>query len=267
MSNKLKEITYLTVKDLKKQEIILPGTYSNTFEKFAKNMKIDIDKKDMFLNDLKQDEEHVDKIVKKTNESLHTLKESTSDAQKAIVARDDKSLDVINTRLSKMEAQIEFLQKQLYSDPLTGAYNRKWFSEIYLNNDNFKNDGFISFLDLNRFKVINDNYGHIVGDQVLKYLVKFLNNEFNVSGIDIVRYAGDEFLILFDKSKISILNVEDKVIDAQKKLSRQKLKSAKIDELQFSFSYGLSAFKKGDNMEEILDKVDELMYQNKEACR
>lgn len=267
MSNKLKEVTYLTVKALKNQPIILPGTYSNTFEGIAKDLDVNFDDENIILNHLHQDVNHVDGIVKKANENLNTLHKSTQNAQKAIKDKDDESLKAINTELEKMQKQIDFLQKELFSDPLTGGYNRKWFADYYLKDEKFQNDGFIAFLDLNKFKIINDEYGHIIGDQVLKYLVKFLQKELNYPGIDIIRYAGDEFIVLFDKEKTASLNVNKMMKDTQEKLSHQRLKSAKIKALQFSFSYGLISFKANQEVEHVLDIVDELMYKNKEANR
>jgi len=267
MSNKLKEVTYLTIKSLKSHDIVLPEKYSFTFENIAKKLEVNLDKEDLFLKDLYQDEDNLNKIVTKTNASLSTLKKSTSDAKKAIANKDQKSLDNINAELSKMQKQIEFLQKELFSDSLTGAYNRKWLRDEYLKNDKFITSGHIAFLDLNKFKIINDNYGHLVGDQVLKYLVKFLNNELNYPGIDIVRYAGDEFIILFEKEQTLNLDIKKLMLQVQKKLSEQKLKSAKINELQFSFSFGLINFEKDQELDNVLEVADELMYKNKQENR
>ncbi len=267
MGNKLKEVTYLTVKNLKAYDIILPGQYSKTFENMAKRLEVDFDKEDILLKDLHQNEVHVSKIVKITNQSLDSLQKSTIDARKAIIDKDDSSLSAINVELEKMQKQIDFLQKELFSDPLTHAYNRKWFSDYYLKDDNFKNDGYIAFIDLNKFKSINDNFGHIVGDQVLKYLVKFLKENLNFPGVYVSRYAGDEFIVLFDKEETLELDVFKLMKDVQNKLSKQKLKSTKIKELHFSFSYGLSAFGKNDKIEDILEKVDKLMYENKQENR
>lgn len=267
MGNKLKEVTYLTVKDLKRYEIVLPSRYSKTFESVASKLSVDFDQEEMILKDLNEEFDHVDKIVRKTNENLSYLHESTSNAQKAIKDKDDEALKAINSELEKMQKKIDFLQKELFSDPLTGAYNRKWFADHFLSDAQFQNDGFMAFLDLNKFKIINDTYGHIVGDQVLKYLVKFLQKELDYPGVDIVRYAGDEFIVLFTKGKSPVINVDETMKTTQKKLSRQKLKSAKIDSLQFSFSYGLTTFKSGDSIDDVLETVDELMYQNKEANR
>lgn len=267
MSNKLKEVTFLTVKDLKRQEIILPSRYSKTFENMAKKLEIDFEKEETVLKDLNEDFDHVDRIVKKTNANLSHLHKSTCDAQAAIENKDTKSLENINKELEKMQEQIDFLQKELFSDPLTSAYNRKWFADYYLSDGQFKNDGFMAFIDLDKFKVINDTYGHIVGDQVLKYLVRFLQKELDYEGIDVIRYAGDEFIVVFEKEKVNSLNVEELVKNTQIKLAQQKLKSSKIKELKFSFSYGLTEFKKNDSIESILEEVDELMYKNKEAKR
>ena len=265
MTNKLKEATFLTIKDLKRQSIILPGRYSDVFEYHAKNLDLNIDDKKIIIKDLQQDEKYIDKIVKKTSESLTELQEKTTSARKAIQDKDEQSLSTINDELLKMQDQIDFLQKELFSDPLTNAYNRKWLSDNYLKDNAFVNNGFFAFLDLNKFKFINDNYGHIVGDHVLKYLVKFLEKEFEHPSINIVRYAGDEFIVLFNKDKSTILNVDKKMKEAQEKLSKLQLKSAKIKELKISFSYGMTSFKKEDNFDKILEIADELMYENKQV--
>lgn len=267
MSDKLKQVTYMTVKNLKNEDIILPGKYSHTFENFAKGLELDVKNEDVVLKELNHDTNYVNSIVKKTNENLDHFYKSTTDAQIAIKNKDNDSLEKINAEIAQMRKEINALQKQLFSDPLTGAYNRKWFSDEYLNEGTFQNDGFIAFLDLNKFKIINDTYGHLVGDQVLKYLVRFLKKELQKPGVDIVRYAGDEFIVLFNKEKTTVLNVDRTIFEAQDKLSRQKLKSAKIDELQFSFSFGISPFRRGDFVEDVLTTVDELMYKNKEANR
>jgi len=264
LPNRLKEVTYLTMKMLKKYDIVLPSTYSKTFENIAVELEVDFDNIEVLLKELNQESEQVDNIVKKTNDNLTQLQESTTNAQKAIEVNDADSLKEISKELVAMKSQINFLQKELFSDPLTGAYNRRWYSDYYLKDEVFQNDGFLAFLDLDKFKEINDKYGHLIGDQVLKYLVKFLEKELEGIDANIIRYAGDEFLIIFNKSKSTIIHAERTIQDIQEKISHQKLKSAKIKELQFSFSYGFIHFTRGDHSEDILDQVDELMYKNKQ---
>ena len=267
MKNALKEVTYLTIKDLKRQDIVLPGNYSTTFEKIAKHFDLDLNNENILLKDLHYDANHVDIIVKKTSNSLDTIHSSTEKAQVAIQNNDSETLATINNELKDMQKQINFLQKELFSDALTTAYNRKWFMDYFLNDEKFQESGYMAFLDLNKFKIINDSYGHIVGDQVLKYLVKFLKSELAIKGIDVVRYAGDEFLVLFSKEATKGMDVKKRMDEVQHKLSQQVLKSAKIDSLKFSFSYGLVKYKKYDQLEKLLSEADELMYKNKEENR
>lgn len=267
MVDKLREVTYLTLKNLKMCDIVLPETYLKVFQDIAKEHHVEFKYEEVASRISEQDTKHVDTIVKKTNESLTNLNKSTLDARKAIENKDENSLKKINEDLEKMQKQIDFLQKELFSDPLTSAYNRKWFSDYYLKNDKFKNDGYIVFIDINNFKSINDTYGHLIGDQVLKYMVKFLEKELVELNIDIVRFAGDEFIVLFDKKVSTIINVDKRMKELQNKLLKTKLKTGKIKEFVFSFSYGVTAFKKEQEIEPILELVDSLMYKNKEANR
>lgn len=263
MSEKLKEVTYLTVKDLKNNEIILPGDYSKRFAHFAKELNVNLDDKQAILDELQSDNNRVENIVKSTNENLNNIKNSTQQAQVAILNKDDKALINISSQLGKMQQQIQFLQKELFSDSLTTAYNRKWFMDSFLEDEAFTEEGKLAFIDLNKFKIINDTYGHLLGDQVLKYLVKFLTKELDHEGVSVVRYAGDEFMVLFTGKALTSLDIPKAMKETQAKLSRQKLKSAKVAGLQFSFSYGIVDFKSGDKIETVLEQADELMYENK----
>ena len=267
MTNKLKEATYLTIKELKKQSIILPEKYLDIFEYHAKNLELNLNDSKVVRKALQEDENHIDSIVKKTSENLTALQETTSHARQAIQDKDDDSLHNINDKLLVMQNQIDVLQKELFSDPLTNAYNRKWLNDDYLKDDKFKNNGYIAFLDLNKFKFINDNYGHIIGDQVLKFLVKFLVKELNYPNVDLVRYAGDEFVVLFDNDKSTGVDANSKMKEAQKKLSKLLLKSTKGKKIKISFAYGILPFKVDDDFETILETVDDLMYQNKNESK
>ena len=267
MSQKLREITFLTIKNLKNNEIILPEDYSKVFVKIAKDLNIDLNNDNLMQKELNYSTDEINKIVDKTSKSLTEIHSSTQKAQKAILDKDDVSLSHISDDILDMQKQILFLQKELFSDSLTKAYNRKWFNDHYLKEEKLPENGKLVFLDINKFKTINDTYGHLIGDQVLKYLLKFLQKQLDYPSVHIIRYAGDEFLIIFGEEIISELNVEDKMLDVQEKLSNQKLKSAKIDNLQFSFSYGILEFKKDDNVVDILTKADKLMYENKQKNR
>ena len=84
-------------------------------------------------------------------------------------------------------------RKKIFTDPLTGLYNRNYLQEILpmLKLDHYS----IAMLDLDRFKVINDTYGHKTGDFVLSQSSTIFKNSIRDSDI-LIRYGGEEFLLL-----------------------------------------------------------------------
>ncbi len=267
MRNMLKEVTFLTVKELKNEDIVLPSQYSKAFEDNAKKLKVNLDDENIILKDLYEDTTNVNNVVKQTNENLTFLHQSTDDARVAIINKDEKSLNSIYNELIKMKEKIDFLQKELFSDSLTKAYNRKWFMDYYLVDRTFPENGTLVFININKFKNINDSYGHIIGDQVLKYLVSFLNQELDFCGVNVLRYIGDEFMVIFNEEATSLLDIELLLSYTQEKLAIQKLKTTKVNNISFSFSYGVTTFIKNEEAEIVLNKVDELINKNKKKSR
>jgi diguanylate cyclase (GGDEF)-like protein len=264
MSNKLKDVTFQTLKHFKTKDIVLPGEYSNVFEKLAVNSGLDIGDQNIILNDLHEDSTKLDKIVKETSNNISLLGESAQSVQIAIVNNDAGSIDTIKNDLVEMQKKLDFLQNELFTDSLTKAKNRKWFSDYYLKDDLFPSNGALAFIDLNDFKFINDNYGHIIGDLVLRYLSSFLQKHLEMDNKNVVRYAGDEFLVVFDNLDSSI-DYDKKMKDVQEKLSKQKLqpKNKKDISFSFSFSYGLVEFSNTDCFSDVIEIADERMYENK----
>ncbi|WP_189011642.1 diguanylate cyclase [Deinococcus malanensis] len=98
---------------------------------------------------------------------------------------------VTYTRLAAL-ARAQSLEQLAYVDPLTGAFNRRMFDESLRE---FPPGSFLLLLDLDRFKRINDTYGHVVGDQVLICLVQMLQAE--IRSVDrVYRLGGEEFGVL-----------------------------------------------------------------------
>ena len=266
MKNLLKEVTYKTIKTFKAQDIVLPGDYSQQFSLHAKECDLDLEEEDIVLKSLFQDKDELVNITNETSSNLRSLHQTTSNAKLAIENKNASALLIVHKEIVAMQKKIESLQEQLCTDTLTKAKNRKWFLDYYLFDEKFIDDGYLVFIDLNNFKYVNDTYGHIMGDMVLKYLSTYLQDEIKGHNTSLVRYAGDEFMIVFNNHlpKDRLINFLDKI---QEKLAKRKLKSKITDTLQFSYSYGITSFVKEDTFTDILEIADARMYENKQKMK
>jgi diguanylate cyclase (GGDEF)-like protein len=140
-------------------------------------------------------------------------------------------------------------------DPLTKQYNRRYLisalDDLYHSDSQEINNKFAVFIDVDNFKMINDQLGHVEGDKILCNLCKTIND--NVRSSDyLARMGGDEFVL--------ILNTENPKI-AEKLVKRIVKKAA--EETKVTISAGLTPLKGKKNIYDLLEKADKLMYEAK----
>ncbi|APV39799.1 hypothetical protein PFAS1_10750 [Pseudomonas frederiksbergensis] len=162
---------------------------------------------------------------------------------------------------------LEEQRQKALIDPLTGLPNRAAWSERLDHEINLwqqhGNSLLLAMLDLDHFKRINDNYGHLAGDKVLKIIANVLRKR--LRGTDfIARFGGEEFVLL----------MPDTGPTAGAKLL-EKLR-ASIEACPFHFkgepvtitiSMGLTAFKPGEHSDLVLKRADQALYRAKHAGR
>lgn len=151
------------------------------------------------------------------------------------------------------------------TDSLTGLYVRRYFMvklhEEFHRAERYKNMLSIVMADLDRFKNINDTYGHDAGDRVLKAIGKFLQQ--NIRDVDVVaRYGGEEFVVM----------IPEAAKDAARSLSerlRKNLSEMKIEDLPpITISLGIATYPyDGTDPEDLIKKADAAMYAAKRAGR
>lgn len=166
-------------------------------------------------------------------------------------------------------ARIKLLHEQMslmaYTDPLTNIYNRLHFgnfvdSEI----DRVKRYGgifSIIFFDLDRFKKINDEHGHLVGDEVLKEVTEIVQAA-NRSADIFARYGGEEFIILAPSTDIN---------GARKHAERLRndIENHRFNEVNhLTCSFGIAEYKADvDDLPSLLDRADTALYNAKKLGR
>ncbi|MEZ7197868.1 sensor domain-containing diguanylate cyclase [Pseudodesulfovibrio karagichevae] len=154
------------------------------------------------------------------------------------------------------------LERLAKTDPLTGAANRRALEEAFeqfaYKADRYGRAFSAVILDLNKFKAINDEYGHLAGDNVLKEVVAITRRTIRPTDI-LARWGGDEFLILMDGGIEEAGALAERVGAA--------LANGKLD-IRVSFSHGLARFEKGDTLESMTHRADQAMYKSKDCeCR
>jgi len=149
-------------------------------------------------------------------------------------------------------------------DNLTGAFNRSHFIELFKGlvdrSERYKETFSLILFDIDDLKIINDNYGHITGDQLLKTFALTTLGQIRKSDI-FARWGGDEFMAVFHE--ISEEGISLKVGKIVESLKRQPISSTKGN-TTISFSFGHAIYPvEGDNFEELLKVADNRMYVNK----
>lgn len=154
---------------------------------------------------------------------------------------------------------------ETYRDALTGCNNRAACRKMLSFLEKKKSgDVTIVFMDLNKFKYVNDTFGHDKGDLLLKIFSKGLSETFGKQGF-VCRVGGDEFVTILLNSG------EEEITETWKKLcDRLKAESSKLEfDYEISCSYGYATRKKGEagSLEELMQTADERMYSYKQKMK
>ena len=164
--------------------------------------------------------------------------------------------------IEKQEKELEDIKSKSYKDELTGLYNRKllynYIETTWIKKNRRENFSFaLIFIDLDNFKPINDKFGHEKGDKVLQKVANILKENFRKSDF-VIRFGGDEFIILINLQNTHLNNIK-KIMDSLRKRVEEKLKKYNL-----SFSYGVAIYPEdGENLYTLLKKADMKMYEEK----
>ena len=165
---------------------------------------------------------------------------------------------------------MDALQESAYTDGLTGLYNRKFLEQnlktllpqVKRDEKNLA----LLMLDMDHFKAVNDEYGHDIGDKVLKELSRILQENVRESDI-LVRYGGEEFIVL-----LVGVNSEEDAINIAEKIGT-KVRENEIDvyagtTIQKTVSIGLSMYPQdSSSFDNVIKNADIALYEAKSTGR
>ena len=204
-----------------------------------------------------------------TDTLLHFQK-SNKDVKEIIFYEDEIGLMIKQffAMKKKMDDDYQYIKELSLVDPLTNIYNRRYFFEVseqlFKLSHRRKEIFSLMILDIDYFKKVNDTYGHLVGDDILKFLV--VNVQKNLRESDnFARFGGEEFIIILPNTdKKNALNVAEKI--------RRTVKEAPYinDKISFHITISIGVTEvtpKDTEIKHLIKRADEALYIAKDCGR
>lgn len=178
-------------------------------------------------------------------------------------------LSAAQSEISTLKAELENSKKEAITDPLTGLYNRRVFESIYnqfVDEKNNQNDITLIIMDVDKFKVFNDTHGHLVGDQILKFIGQLLKKECKKPVVP-VRLGGEEFALLcplfkLEQAQTVAENIRVKLASV---IFNSKRTGKRIPPVTASF--GVAQKRVFESLTNIIERADLALYAAKDAGR
>jgi len=228
----------------------LASDYSDKMEEYSNKLHD--------ANDLTQMRNFIEDIIKDTNNMAESSRQLNQELEEA------------TSQIQTLSKQLEETEREVLLDALTGLNNRKAFDRK-INDlcEKFdKNEEFFSviMLDIDYFKKFNDQYGHQVGDEVLRIVGSHLKE--NLKGKDFPsRYGGEEFIVLLPNTKLDKAYIVAEQI--RETISKKRLKIKKTGQAlgNITVSVGVSEIREGDTAISVVERVDSALYLAKDSGR
>ena len=229
---------------------------------------------EVFNQKIYNQSEKIEKItllddIKKIKSALELEITSIREAVEEKQRRDKEHLKGLAKKVDILNVELEKTKNESLVDGLTGAYNRLGFDRKIKNlverNTITKAPFCLLLLDIDSFKEINDQYGHPIGDRVLLAFVQKCNEEIRKDDF-VARMGGDEFSVILPGA--SLRNATKKAKQLCKNISSTRYALTGSDdsqELSFSVSIGIGAYRDGDTVASLMDRTDKALYNAKHS--
>lgn len=219
------------------------------------------------LNDLKKVvETRLDSFI----DSLQTYQEKRSLSESDMLARFQALAEhsqQMEHETQQLSSKLEEQRKKALLDPLTGMANRAALNERseleYARIQRNQSSLLLTIIDIDHFKRINDSYGHLAGDKVLKIIAQELSKRLRKTDF-IARFGGEEFVILLPETPLG-----------QGKQLIEKLRTAieacpfhfRGEPVTITFSAGIGQISPEESLDEAFERIDRSLYAAKKAGR
>lgn len=207
----------------------------------------------------------------KINQLVEHLMRDTNAMQADIIRSRDALLaeqaqaQITQQRIDSLQDELMQVSELVRVDQLTGVLNRRGMDEAFTAEiARFHRQGeplSVALLDIDNFKMLNDQHGHDVGDVALKHLTSVVRRTVRTTDI-VTRLGGEEFVILLPNTQLN------EAVTLIERLQRSLTKAYFLgnnEKLLITFSAGVALFTASDDMSSILQRADRAMYQAKKT--
>lgn len=202
--------------------------------------------------------------------SVKTLVDLTkSMIEKAQAAEDD--LRRTEMQMTAMRKDLAAAQHKANSDPLTGLPNRRALDQhlraAFENARRADSPLALAICDIDHFKQFNDTHGHVIGDEVIKFVGSSLGRAASNGDVFVARYGGEEFVMVFERG--SVANAMPTLDKIRAAIAARELKVTNTGQSlgRLSFSGGLATINIQDSPGSILKRADAALYKAKQDGR
>lgn len=209
------------------------------------------------MNTLSEIEEYYKAREQQLLKKLHQQGAALAAAEQALKQLTENQKVSEDETARQRAAREQQLKDELYRDPLTGIYNRRYYEDVVRKSTG---PAGVALMDVDDFKICNDTYGHYAGDMALKTVANAIQSCIRKSDL-LIRYGGDEFLLVLSGIPSDILQAKLEQIRA----AVQQATVPGYSHFRLSLSIGGTMQAITDPMENAVRRADRLMYQAK--CR
>lgn len=210
----------------------------------------------------------VEELGEGINNFLHLIRKQNKYTVKQLNEINYLNKELAST-LENLDAKNQEIQEIVVTDKLTGLYNRNYLftvleDEIY-RCQRYNSKLSLMMIDLDDFKSVNDEYGHLVGDKILSALGSFLKLKIRKTD-RAFRYGGEELVVILPETEIAIANIiANRIREEYPKqvFTINENDNPEIIEISRTLSIGVTSYKEGCTGQDLLKQADKAMYEAK----
>lgn len=199
------------------------------------------------------------------SESVGSVLRDTRDLQQVLDGLKER-LVATRGEADQLRSELDRVREQVLLDGLTGLINRRGFDEKLATLAAAEGSLCLVMLDVDHFKQINDNYGHVFGDRVLRAIGEVLKSA--VKGRDVVaRYGGEEFAVLLPETRVDGAHSVAEQLRSQVERTRIRRLSTEETIGSITVSAGVTAYRLGEDAAQFVQRADTALYASKAGGR